>query len=90
MATQPAAATPVIVLPINTSSGLLDINKYAEPKKEMMPDKTENNFRDFNLSEKYPIGILNNICPRAYEPIIIPINWRLAPKSFEYIGSTGT
>ena len=60
IATQPAAAIPVIALPKKMSFGLFDKNKQAEPIKETIPDKTENNFRDFNLSEKYPIGILNN------------------------------
>ena len=60
MATQPAAAIPVIVLPRKISFGLFDKNKHAEPRKETIPDITENNFLDFNLSDKYPIGILNN------------------------------
>ena len=59
--THPAAAIPVIVLHISRSFGLFEINKYAEPRKDTNPDNTENNFLDFNLSEKYPIGILNNI-----------------------------
>jgi hypothetical protein len=65
---------PVNILPNKISFGLLDMNKYAAPKKETILDKTENNFRDLSLSDKYPIGILNIICPTAYEPIIIPIN----------------
>ena len=60
IATQPAAAIPVIVLPKKISFGLFDKNKHAEPRKETIPDITENNFLDFNLSDKYPIGILNN------------------------------
>ena len=60
IATQPAAAIPVIVLPIKISFGLFEKNKHTEPRKETIPDITENNFLDFNLSDKYPIGILNN------------------------------
>jgi hypothetical protein len=65
IATHPAAAIPVIDLPKKTSLGLFDRNKQAEPIKETIPDKTENSLRDFNLSEKYPIGILNKTWPTA-------------------------
>ena len=46
---------PVTVLPKKTSFGLFDKNKYADPIKETIPAKTENNFRDFIF---YPTNIL--------------------------------